>query len=183
MMLGQYATPERAEAFTYFVQTYAPFEAKTPAGQLSFTGQGTTVATPAEQRMIAEWARLAAIEARAGRSGASYGLALAWHREGGSAGFCDDLVVYVTGEVFASSCKVEQPQDLGYWRLTTGQLEQLYAWIDEWKGFELSETDSATVDALTVCVTFSGAGITEASEADKRALQEWVAQLVTGFDR
>jgi hypothetical protein len=181
LILGQYVVPERAEAFTYFVQTYAPFEAETPAGQLSFTGQGTTVATLAEQRMIAEWARLTALEARAGRSGASFGLALVWHREGGVTGFCDDLMVYVTGEVFASSCQGEQSQALGYQRLTTEQLEQLYAWIDEWKAFEFSASDSATPDALTVYVVFSGVGSAEATEADQQALQEWAAQLITGF--
>src|SRR5690606_444160 len=59
MMQGQFAPPERKRELDSFIQTYAPFQADTPAGAITFNGQGTTEATPAEQRMIAEWARQA----------------------------------------------------------------------------------------------------------------------------
>jgi len=38
-------------------------------------------------RAVAEWARLIFDVAESGRSGAAWGLALSWHREGGIAGF------------------------------------------------------------------------------------------------
>jgi hypothetical protein len=60
-MRGRYATPERARACLYFSQVYAPFATETAAGRVEFTGYGQRISTPAEQRMIAEWARLAAL--------------------------------------------------------------------------------------------------------------------------
>jgi hypothetical protein len=176
-MGGKYARPDRVEAFTHFIETYAPFEAATPAGTVTFTGQGTNQASPAEQRMIAEWARLAELEAEAGRSGASYGLAFAWHREGGIAGFCDSLEVYVTGDAYAASCAGEAPQDLGGGRLSAEQLEQVYAWMDELQAFEMEHTDDAIADAMSIRLVFSGAGSAEATEDDIQALQDLAAQL------
>jgi hypothetical protein len=69
-----------------FVAKYASFEAETPAGTLRFVGSGPTIATPDEERMIAEWAKSVYLESVGGRSGASWGLALAWHRDGGLTG-------------------------------------------------------------------------------------------------
>ncbi len=176
---GQYALPERAEALAYFVRTYAPFTAETPAGRVNFTGQGTVTATPAEQRLMAEWAQLAALEASLGRSGASYGLALTWHREGGIAGFCDDVSIYVTGEAYVSSCRGDQPRDLGRVRLNSSQLQDLYTWMDTLKGFEFSYTDPATADAMTVSLLFSGMGPAEAADADLQAMQALALDLLT----
>ncbi len=167
----------RAEDFAYFVETYAPFESETPAGKVTFSGTGSGIATEAERRMIAEWARLVTQEAAFGRSGASWGLAFAWHREGGIAGFCDDLSVYVTGHVFASSCKGDSQTDLGRARLTAEQLKQLFAWVDGLKGFEFEQTDPATADALTIRVVFSGTGSAEATDADRQAIQDFAAEL------
>jgi len=181
LMSGKYAVPERAEAFIYFVETFLSFDAETPAGSVRFSGQGTSEAPPSVQRMIAEWARLAQLEALGGRSGASYGLALAWHREGGSAGFCDDLAVYVTGEVFASSCRGEQPENLGRGRLTAVQLGQLYAWVDGLKSFEFEEMQPATADATTVRMVFSGSGAADATEADKHTIEAFAAHLFKEF--
>jgi len=108
-------------------------------------------------------------------------MALAWHREGGSAGFCDDLAVYVTGDVFASSCRGEQPQNLGRGRLTAVQLEQLYAWMDGLKNFELEEIHPATADAAKMRVVFSGTGSTDATDADKHAIEDFAAYLFKEF--
>ncbi len=138
---------------------------------------GSVVATAAEQRMIAEWARLAQLEAGAGRSGASYGLALAWRREGGIAGFCDEIALFVTGQAFASSCKSDPPQEVGRGRLTEAQLEQVYAWIDALRAYSIDQTDPATADALTIRLVFSGAGTREATETEKQAIQEFAAQV------
>ncbi|HLF28437.1 MAG TPA: PT domain-containing protein [Anaerolineae bacterium] len=180
MMPGRLiAELDRPSDLAYFVETYASFEATTPAGKVTFTGQGATEATEAEQRMIAEFARLAVIEAAGGRSGAAYGLALAWRREGGFAGFCDDVSVYVTGVFYATSCKGNQPQDLGRSRLTADQLEQMFEWVDTFSSFEINQTDPATADAMTIRLVFSGAGAQEPTDADKQAIQDFAAQLFT----
>jgi hypothetical protein len=176
-MGGKLAVEGRAEELAEFVTKYASFQAETPAGRVALTGQGSAAASPAEQRMIAEWARLVAQEAAFGRGGASWGFVLSWHREGGIAGFCDDLSVYVTGEVYAASCRGEQPQNLGKGRLSGEQLAQLYAWVDRLGTFEIEQRDPAQADAMTIRVLFTGAGSRQADAADKQAIQDWAAQL------
>lgn len=183
LMIGQYASEERRAAFESFVSTYAPFEAVTPAGEVNFQGEGSREATPAEQRMITEWARLVFVEAVGGRSGASYGLALAWHREGGIAGFCDDLTVFVTGEASSASCGGGQPTELARSRLSPDQLTQLFAWIDGLQAFDIDRTDAAKADAMTIRLVFSGAGRREATEAEKQAILDFAAQLYAQLEQ
>jgi hypothetical protein len=168
---------ERPDQLAYFVETYAAFEAETPAGKVTFTGRGASVASAAEQRMIAEWARLVQLDAAGDLSQASREMAIAWRREGGIAGFCDILVVHITGEVFASSCQGNEPVDLGRGRLTSDQLAQMYEWIDALQAFSIDQTDPATADAMTIRVLFSGAGTRETSDADQQAIQAFAAQL------
>ena len=160
-----------------FVQAYAPFEAETAAGSITFSGTGTTVATPAEQRMLAEWARLIFLEAQGGRSGASWGLVFAWHREGGIAGFCDDVTVYVTGQVYITSCKGNQPEAIGKRRLTADELAQIYTWVDELQSFEFGQKDAAVADAMQVQLTFSGAGERVATAEEQQTMQDFAAAL------
>ena len=182
LVLGRLvAEMDRPAELASFVGTYASFEAVTPAGTVKFTGKGTAVATPAERRMIAEWARLAQMEAAGGRSGASYGLAFAWHREGGIAGFCDDVSVYITGAVVATSCTGAQPTELGRLRLTAVQLEQMYAWIDRLQSFEFEHTDPAVADAMTVRLVFMGAGTASATDADIQSIQQFASDLLAGL--
>ena len=160
-----------------FVQTYAAFEAATPAGTVTFTGTGTTVATPAEQRMLAEWARLVFWEAQGGRSGAAWGLVFAWHREGGIAGFCDDVTVDVTGQVYVTSCKGNLPQDMGKRRLTAHELAQIYTWMDKLQSFTFEQKDAAVADAMQVQLTFNGVGEQTATREEQQAIQVFAAGL------
>jgi hypothetical protein len=177
LMGGRVGMPERLDELAEFRSTFAPFKADTPAGSVSFSGEGDEEATPAQQRMIAEWARLVQMEAAAGRSGASWGLAFAWHREGGIAGFCDDLTVYVTGIAYATSCAGNEPTNLGQIRLDADQLAQVYDWVDTLMPFEHEQTDPATADAMTVRMVFSGAG-SEIATAEQIAEIEEFASLL-----
>jgi hypothetical protein len=158
-----------------FVARYAPFEAETPAGKVLFSGQGEISAGPSEQRMLAEWARLAAQEAAAGTSGAAWGVALAWQQSGGIAGLCDDLAIYRSGEVLASSCKAEPAQNFERLRLTAPQLTRLYRWIDTLESFESEQSDPATADALTTRLVFSGDGDQPGDPANEQAMRELAA--------
>lgn len=173
----------RPDDLAYFVKTYASFAADTPAGSVKFTGRGARRATQAEQRLIAEWARLVYTEAAGGRSGASYGLILSWHREGGIAGFCDDLNLYVNGIAYAASCRGNSSADLGQIRPGADQLKQIFEWVDRFKGFEMEQSDSAAADQMTIRVVFSGAGATEASEADQQAIQQFAAKVFAAIGK
>jgi hypothetical protein len=181
MMSGRLLTPEREQELRTFLETYAPFRADTPAGVINFTGTGRGEATLAEQRMIAEWARQVRLEAESGRSGASWGLAFAWHREGGIAGFCDDLTVYVTGLVYAASCKNQSATALGQRFLTADELAQLYMWIDTYAQFEMKQSDGAVADSMTTTLIFSGAGEQTADAATQQAIADFAAALYTGM--
>ena len=177
MMGGKLVSPEREAELGDFIATYAPFEAETAAGSVIFSGLGDTVATPAEQRMIAEWARIATQEAAAGSADASWGLALAWHREGGLAGFCDDLTAYLTGQLHATSCRGEAAQEVGTRQMNADELAQLYAWTDEYAPFEFIHDDGAAADAMKVTLTFAGEGESEADEATQQAIVAFAQEL------
>ena len=155
--------------------SYASFSAETPAGELIFNGAGDLVPTDAEKRAIAEWARLMFQIAQAGRTGASWGIAFAWHREGGPGDFCDDVVVYLTGWVRASDCMGYDVQ--GY--LTASQLDQLYTWVDGLTTIDYTQTFSASTDGLTMKLALAGNGQKQAEDETIRDIFEFAATLYT----
>jgi hypothetical protein len=108
-------------------------------------------------------------------------LAFAWHREGGIAGFCDDLTAYVTGQLYAASCRGETPQNLGQRRMTTEELEQLYTWVDEYAAFEYLHDDGPVADGMKVTLVFSGAGTTQADENTQQEIVAFAQELYTGL--
>lgn len=180
-MGGKFGSPERESELADLTATFAPFEAETATGVVTFNGQGSAAATPAEQRMIAEWMGMIAQEAAAGHADASWGLAFAWHREGGIAGFCDDLTAFVTGQLDASTCKGETAENLGQRRLTAEELEQLYAWVDEYAPFEYIQDDGAVADSMKVTLIFSGAGSIAADTATQEAIVLFAQELYSGM--
>ncbi len=182
MIASQLTSKDRQADLDYFNEAFFPFQADTPAGKIIFTGKGTQKPTLAEKRMVAEWARLVYTEGLTGHGGASYGLAFAWHREGGFAGFCDDISVYLTGEIYATSCKSGTATGLGRSRLDAAQLAQVYAWVDKFKNFEFSNSDGEGVaDSMTTYLTFTGSGNEQPTEEDQQAILEFAANLYAGF--
>lgn len=178
LLEAPYSFDTRQSDLATFADEYQSFTAETPAGSVDFVGNGKRAATPAEQRMIAEWGRLVALEAQGGRSGASWGLILAWHREGGFAGFCDDVTVYVTGDAYVTSCKGNQPQEVGRVRLSPDQLALVYGWIDTLQSFEVEQSDPATADAMTIRMVFSGAGTATVPEATQQTITDLALTLI-----
>ena len=165
--------PSSVEKITQWTQTYAAFEADTPAGKISFHGSGPDVAASSEQRMMAEWAQLTFSIAQSGRTGAAWGMAFAYHREGGIAGFCDDVVVYLAGYAYASNCKGTD----ALINLTASQLQQVYYWFDGYRLIDYSYTDPAVADAMTIALAMPGKGNKPADEETIRAMTEFAADL------
>jgi hypothetical protein len=168
--------PARMKELAYVFSTYAAFESDTPAGRVVFQGQGRQVPGPAVQRSIAEWAKLVAMEAESGRGGAALGLAMGWHREGGIAGFCDDLVIYRTGWAVPSSCKAPAAGERLGFRLSEEDLKQVFAWIDSLKSFEAAQKDPSVADAMKETLVFAGEG----SAAATAELQQEMTQFAAG---
>lgn len=161
-------------AMLEFIETFAPFEAETPAGKILFKGTGTETAAPAEQRAIAEWMKIQALAAQSGRPQADWGLALTYSRQGGFAGFCDEMKVYLDGSVLLSSCK---NVDVDY-RLDAEQLEQLYAWYDGLATIDYSYADPGTADAMSTKLAMPAQGARTADEATVNEILAFCAALI-----
>ncbi|RPI82953.1 MAG: hypothetical protein EHM41_17125 [Chloroflexi bacterium] len=174
---GEFGSEIRMADAVDLFSTFAPFNAQTPTGSLQFNGQGKVTATTSEQRMIAEFAKLAASETEAGFSDPELGLALAWHREGGIAGFCDDVSIYLSGEVIVKNCKSGEENEIARFRLTFRQLESLYNWVDNLRTFELEETEAGEADMLFIRLLFTGIGEKGSGPADQQLMKELSSEL------
>ena len=155
------------------VNQYASFKAQTPAGSVALQSTGSKVPTQEEQRAIAERARLTFQVAQAGRSGAGWGFAFTWHREGGIGGLCDDVTVYLTGLTYVSNCKGFNQQMY----LNSSQLEQIYGWTDNLKSIDYSHTDPEISDPMTIRLTLSGNGNRDANQTDIQAISNFASSL------
>jgi hypothetical protein len=85
---------------------------------------------------------------------------LTWKREGGIAGFCDFMKIYLSGEVHGSSCKsgpyVEQRLiDV----LSKEEIAKLDEWVKSYGSVSIDASDPKGVsDRMVVTLTFTGLG-------------------------
>lgn len=152
----------------------APFQSETPAGRVVFDGIGTETAAPAEQRAIAGWFHIRFLAAQSGRPNADWGLVLTYSQQGGLAGFCDTLQVYLDGSARLSSCK-DVDVDV---RLDATQLERLYQWYDSLEPIDYFYEDPATADALSITLTLPGQGARAADPATVEEILAFCAALL-----
>jgi hypothetical protein len=145
---------DRPQDLNFLVRSYAPFRMAAGRGKLAFGGKGTVVAGAVEQRMILEWARLVAAEVGGGKSSAAYGMVFAWHR-GGAVGSCDDLAVYLTGEVRAGSCSWGAE---ARGRLAPEQLVRVYGWFDSLAPFQFGGEEGVGSGREPSRLVFAGQG-------------------------
>lgn len=160
-------TSEAVAQLDTMMAKMAPFYSETAVGLLNVNGFGTEFANAAQMRQMAEMARWLTETAVAGRTSAADHLAFSWHREGGMAGYCDDLAVYSTGLSQATSCKGTNTSIM----LTEEQLAQLYDWRDTLQGFDFEQADPAGVaDGMRIAVMFKGNGRAQPTAAQKQAV-------------
>jgi hypothetical protein len=163
-----------------WINTLAPFETDTVVGKVKFSGLSPlpgdlprSIATAAEQRKLAEWARLQFETAQSGRMGAAWGLAFGYQRDGGIAGFCDSVGVYLDGRVLVSTCKGLNSNLY----LTASELQQVYDWFDGLQPLDYSHSDSAVADGMKISLIMPGVGTQTADDATIQALVEFAASL------
>ena len=168
---------ERLKELEFFMATYKSFSQETKAGKVVFNGTGSREPDEAEMRSIAEWAALIDKEVRSGRSDPAGGLAFNWHREGGLAGFCDDLAVYRTGWALPLSCKSSTAQAAGPYRLSAGELEKMYAWVDQLTSFNYEQKDAAAANSMLVRLSLVGSGVEKASPAQQEEIAVFAGQV------
>jgi hypothetical protein len=153
---------------------YAPFEAETPAGKITFNGKGANIATEPEQRAIAEWAKLQHEAIQSNQAAEIRGLALDFERQGGIAGFSDKLTIYLDGTAVGGDSKTFGTTV----RLTVSEMQQVYTWFDTFAPVEYSYTDPATADAMTITLSMPGQGTQKASDEEVRVMTEFAANLL-----
>jgi hypothetical protein len=172
-----FANDLQPEDLGNFAARYAPFSADTPVGAIAFLSAGEQPALPTTQRMLAQWGRVAVLEIREEPAVIENYLALSWNREGGLAGFCDNMNMYLTGLVTISECSGPEPVLIDRFYQNAEPLQQLYLWVDQFIPFDYLVGDTAVADALTKSLVFYGQGQQEASEADQEAVEAYAEQI------
>ena len=108
--------------------------------------------------------------------------ALAWHREGGIAGFCDDLTISRLGEFQASYCRPNRATANGDLAkiLSEAELAEFSKWLNEFGTVTIKVEDPAVADQMKVTLTLNGMGRRQPTEAEQQRLMNW-AQTI--YDR
>lgn len=107
-------------------------------------------------------------------------VAMTWRREGGFAGFCDHLTVYLSGEVHASSCIQGQYSEARLIDLLSeAELAQLNEWLNEHGTVKVDASDPRGVaDRMLVVMTFMGTGDRQSlSRATEKEMLEFAQDL------
>jgi hypothetical protein len=108
-------------------------------------------------------------------------LALSWTRQGGIAGFCDELQIYLPNQANAATCKPQEDassanlSDL----LSAGEMDQFNQWLDDFGAVALTQEDAAVADAMTQTLLLQGFGQGQPDAAQQQAMFNW-AQTVFG---
>lgn len=92
---------------------------------------------------------------------------LTWTREGGIAGFCDHLTVYLSGEVHKTSCKSDQPvEERLSGVLSEEEISNLDEWVESYGDVNIDASDPKGVsDRMVVTLEFTGLGTQETISA------------------
>jgi len=106
-------------------------------------------------------------------------LALTWKREGGIAGFCDNLTVFLSGEVYGDQCKTSDGRMKTFASLfTASEQKQFTTWVAKYGQVDLDASDPKGVaDGMTVLLTFYGSGDSQPSKDDGVAMFGWAQDV------
>ena len=107
-------------------------------------------------------------------------LVLTWKREGGIAGFCDHLMVFRSGEVYAYKCDAQADAKIDSFAnlLSANELTQFNAWITEFNQVTLDVSDPKGVsDRMEVVLELHGVGKDKPSDAEQQDLIAWAQDL------
>jgi hypothetical protein len=174
-MQSPYADALRIKQLNQWVSTYRSFSGVTPAGQITFTGQGNQDASPAVQRAMAQWAMIIDMEAVGGHANDPLNILLSWRGSNTSVGFCNEVNIYGTGEVFGVDCN--SGAELGPLLMTSQQIDQLYQWVDQFNGVSIDSGDAASADSIVEHLDFAGQGQWQPTDLQKQALLKYAQQV------
>lgn len=107
-------------------------------------------------------------------------VAMTWKREGGIAGFCDSMTVYLSGEVHASSCKGGQyVEERLIDVLSEDEMAKFDEWLSKYGNVNIEVSDPKGVsDRMVVILTFMGTGSQQTlSASEKQELVNFAQEL------
>jgi len=107
-------------------------------------------------------------------------LALIWKREGGIAGFCDTLTVFLSGEVYGSQCRPQAEGRMGTLAglLSSQEQKQFSDWISKFAEADLEASDPVGVsDRMVVTLKLFGTGDKPPTQSDQQKLFEFAQNL------
>ncbi len=169
--------PQRVQELEVMLQAYSGFEVKSPAGSVTVEGQGGRMPSEAEQRALVLWGNNLNKEIAAGKHDTDAGQVVRYHRSGGVAGLCEDVIVFETGFAWNISCKNNTPGITAVVRLNADQFETLSGWQQDLQSFELEHEDDASADGMTTRLVFTGEGESQAARSDMDAMITLAAVL------
>lgn len=103
-------------------------------------------------------------------------VALTWSRNGGVAGFCDSLTIYLSGEVQGTNCKKGDVVEKSVSELLSAQeIATMNEWISKYGEINIDASDPKGVaDAMSVKLTIHGTGT-------QQSMNQAAQQLLLGF--
>ena len=107
-------------------------------------------------------------------------VALTWTRQGGIAGFCDNLTIFLSGEVYGKQCKPQSKEATGTFAklLSASERDQFDAWINEFGLVELDASNPIGVsDRMIVKLSMFGNGNSMLTKPEEQKLYDWVQNL------
>lgn len=107
-------------------------------------------------------------------------LALTWKREGGIAGFCDRLTVFLSGEIYGSQCKSQPEGTTSTFAklLSASEEKQFNTWMTKFGEVHIDASDPKGVsDRMEIVLDVYGLGSSKPSHAEQQAIFNWMQVL------
>ena len=99
---------------------------------------------------------------------------LTWSRNGGIAGFCDEIKIHASGLVVVTSCK----SALRSFQLTPKQQALLTGWLVKFGPLDYSYSDpKAVADGMSTALTRAGTGDAKPSEVELSTLLQFASDI------
>lgn len=107
-------------------------------------------------------------------------LAFTWKREGGIAGFCDSMTVFLSGEIIGSQCKSQPNATTGTFAslLSASERKQFDTWMTKFGEVNVDASDPKGVsDRMEVVLDLYGLGSSKPSDKEQQAIFTWAQDL------
>jgi hypothetical protein len=106
-------------------------------------------------------------------------LGMTWHREGGIAGFCDDMTILLPDRIYAASCKGNLIEINIFFIASEEELAQFRRWQADYGAVTVTQQDKATTDAMTITLALFGRGASQPAEVEQQAMLAWAQDIYT----